>query len=181
MRVQDAPPETPQVPRTLACRCNEVPQAIIDLIEKEDKKEQAVIELRGKIIDQWDSVEQCTICFMHKKMLVGTAGFQVKRLTFERMSNRRLQQYWEECHNLQRFKTSAETWSWFRAADTPWRLADNSGHFKYEHRELALPTIRVQSAVLVKVHSFVDNSEENRCINLKQRIDWHRSPPNGRS
>lgn len=70
------------------------------------------------------------VCYVYKKRLATTAGFQVKRLNSD-MLDERLRAYWANRLDLAKFKTARDIWHWFRMADRPARSSDSLGIYKY--------------------------------------------------
>ena len=91
-------------------RCANVSFYLIDIINQADKQISAVVVTIKKLIDE-KSDESCT-CYLHRKKLAATAGFQVRLLQSDAIDSH-LQTYWNNWFWILKLKTDSATWWWF--------------------------------------------------------------------
>ncbi len=124
LRGQGSRPPSP----SLCDKCHNISNRLIRDVIKGDKRVPSVIATIGQM--RTEEQDGGLVCYPHRKKLAGTAGFQVRKLDAKALQ-KRLHEYWRYRFKIPELKTSSETWQWFRAADRPFRPADNLGVYNY--------------------------------------------------
>jgi hypothetical protein len=129
--VVTAPEPVTKVKRRTNCKCSaSVPMGFYDKVNKVQPNDAAI---QVKLVKQWASMKEGSVCFSHLKQLGGAVGLQTKiisektlsaRLSFMRMA--------ADSGVLDQVKRT-ELHDWFRMSHRPELEADMLGPYRYRH------------------------------------------------